>query len=152
MGLRRYTSIGNQNAVAGGASTIMSLTSATTIRPHLYTVILGSAATPADQAFNVTLQRHTAAGTSTAFTPIAHDPANPAALAAAGYNHTVEPTLTASAYLAWISFNQQATFAWAVDPEFGLVAPATAANGISTVFLVVSGGTALTEETYFHQE
>lgn len=152
MGLRRYTSIGNQNAAAGGASTIIGVTSATTIRPHLYTVILGSGATPADQAFNVALQRYTAAGTSTAFTPIAHDPASPAALAAAGYNHTVEPTYTASAYLMWASFNQQATFTWAVDPEFGLVMPATAANGIGAVFLVVSGGSALTEATFYHAE
>lgn len=150
MGLRRYSVVFDQNAADN--TTCGGITSATTIRPHLFTVIFGSPATPADQAFELKLQRYTAAGTATSVTPVALDPGNPAALAAGGSNHTVEPTYTASAYLMSISINQQATFTWAVDPEYGLVAPATAANGIGLVFEEVSGGTALCKGTFHHAE
>lgn len=150
MGARRYSSSGNQNAAA--SVSILGLTSATTIRPHLYEIVFGSAATPADQSFNMQVNRFTAAGTATSFTPIALDPANPAALAAAGYNHTVEPTYTSASVLLSFSVNQQATFRWVVPPDEGLVAPATAANGLGLLFVVVSGGTALCEATFLHQE
>ena len=147
---RRYTSTGDQNAAA--TTTILGLTSATTIRPVLYFMTVGSAATPADQAFNFKLSRFTAAGTSTAFTPLAHDPGDPAALAAAGYNHTAEPTYTAGGDLMSFSMNQQNTFKWETLPQWGLKAPATAANGIGLQFVVVSGGTALSQATFFHAE
>lgn len=147
---RRYTSTGDQNAAA--ATTVIGLTSATTIRPKLYEIVFGSAAVPADQSFNMKILRYTAAGTSTAFTPIAHDPADPAALATSGYNHTVEPTYTASSDLLSFSINQQATFRWVVPPEEGFVAPATAANGLGLRFVVVSGGTANSEGTFLHEE
>lgn len=147
---RRYASTGDQNAAA--TVTIIGITSAATIRPSVYFLVIGSAATPADQAFNLKIKRFTAAGTSTAFTPIALDPADPAALAAAGYNHTVEPTYTASSDLLSVSFNQQNTFKWETLPQFGLKAPATAANGLGLQFVVVSGGTALCEATFWHAE
>ena len=79
---RRYTISGDQNAAA--TVTILGLTSATTIRPSLYFLTVGSAATPADQASSFKILRFTAAGTATAFTPIAHAPADPASLAAGG--------------------------------------------------------------------
>jgi hypothetical protein len=151
MGLRRYTEIGDQNAAASDI-TILGLTSAATIRPHLYHITFGSDAAPADQAFNMTLQRYTAAGTATSFTPVAHDPNNPAALAAAGSNHTVEPTYTASAIVMNFAINQQATFVWQTDPEWGILAPATAANGLGLYFNDISGGTANCRSTFFHQE
>jgi len=147
---RRYSTDGSQNAAAD--TTVINLTSATTIRPKIYEVIFGSAATPADQSFNMQMNRHTAAGTSTAVTPQALDPGDPASLATAGENHTVEPTKTSGAVLLSFSINQQATFRWVVPPEEGLVCPATAANGLSLVFILVSGGTALCEAQFFHEE
>jgi|SRR3990167_7547158 len=147
--LRLYSSSGNQNAAA--AVTILGVTSATTIKPSVYTIICGSAATPADQAVNLKASRFTAAGTATAFTPLPLDPNTPAALAAAGYNHTVEPTYTAGGDLISASFNQQNTFKWETLPEYGLVCPGTAANGVGIQF-AVSTGTALFEATCFHQE
>lgn len=147
---RRYSTDGNQNAAA--TTTIIGLTSATTIRPKIYEVVFGSAATPADQSFNMMVSRFTAAGTSTAVTPRPHDPADPASLATGGENHTVEPTYTADLNLLSFSINQQATFRWVVPPEEGLVAPATAANGLGLQFVVVSGGTALCEATFMHEE
>lgn len=147
---RRYVSDGSQNAAA--STTIVGLISATTIRPKLYELIFGSAATPADQAFNLKLGRFTAAGTSTAVTPNPLDPGDPAALATAGENHTVEPTYTAAQDMMAVSINQQATFRWVVPPEDGIVMPATASNGLGLYFAIVSGGTPLCEATLYHEE
>lgn len=147
---RRYSTDGNQNAAA--SVTILGLTSATTIRPKIYEIVFGSGATPADQAFNMQVNRFTAAGTSTAVTPKALDPGDPASLAAGGENHTAEPTYTADAVLLSFSINQQATFRWVCPPEEGLVSPATAANGLGLLFVVVSGGTALCEACFQHVE
>lgn len=146
---RRYSIVGDQNAAT--TISILGLTSAATIRPALYTIIMGSAAAPADQANNMQLKRYTAAGTATSFTPHAHDPANPAALASGAYNHTVEPTYTAGAQLMSFSLNQQNTFKWETLPEYGLIAPATAANGLGLQF-VVATGTALHEATFMFEE
>ena len=147
--IRCYSIVGNQNAAA--TTSILGMTSATTIRPSIYTIIFGSAAAPADQANNMQIKRFTAAGTSTAFTPVALDPASPASLAAAGSDHTVEPTYTAGASLLSFSVNQQNTFKWETLPEYGLVAPATAANGLGLQF-VVATGTALHEGSLLFQE
>ena len=147
---RRYSTDGAQNAAA--ATTIIGLTSASTIRPAIYEVVFGSAATPADQAFNLQLNRFTAAGTSTGVTPQALDPGDPASLATGGENHTVEPTYTSGSVLLSFSINQQATFRWVAAPEGELVCPATAANGIGINFVTVSGGTALCEANFHHIE
>jgi hypothetical protein len=148
--MRRYSTSGNQNAAA--TTTILGLASATTIRPKIYEILFGSAATPADQAFNMQLKRFTAAGTATAITPQALDPADPASLATGAENHTVEPTYTAGAIMLSFSINQQATFRWVTLPENGIVAPATAANGLGLQFVVVSSGTALCEANLRHVE
>lgn len=151
---RRYAIVGNQNAVNGAGDangTILGLTSATTIRPTLYFFVVGSGATPADQAVNMQIQRFTAAGTSTGVTPAAIDPGDPASLAAGGSNHTAAPTYTAGAIVMSVSFNQQNTFKYETLPEYGLKAPATAANGLGLQF-VVSTGTALFEATFHHAE
>lgn len=147
---RRYSIDGSQNAAA--ATTILALESATTIRPKLYELTFGSAATPADQAFNMQLNRITAVGTRTTVTPQPIDPADPASLATGAENHTAEPTKTAGAVMLSFSINQQATFRWVVPPEEGIICPATANNGLALVFNVVSGGTALCEATFHHSE
>src|SRR3989337_2729161 len=105
---RRYAIDGQDTNTAG--TSILGLTSAATIRPSIYDLICGSDATPADNAAEYVLQRNTAAGTSTAFTPVALDPADPASLAAAGQNHSAEPTYTAAALLLNWAQNQRATF------------------------------------------
>ena len=148
--MRRYSSDGNQHAAA--STTVLGLTSAATVRPHLYEVLFGSSATPADQAFNLQLNRYTAAGTGTSVTPQALDPGDPSALASAGENHTVEPTYTSGAVMLSFSINQQATFRWVTPPDEGIVLPATASNGVGLSFVVVSGGTALCESTFHHAE
>jgi len=147
---RKYVVDGSQNAAA--STTVIGITSATTIRPVLYDLVFGSAATPADQAFNMQVNRYTAAGTGTTVTPVAIDPGDPAALAAAKENHTGEPTYTSAAVVLSFSVNQQATFRWVVPPDEGIVMPATANNGLGLRFVTVSGGTALSEATAYYEE
>jgi hypothetical protein len=126
---RKY-SIDGAQAVASPTDTVLGLTSAATIRPAVFFLVFGSSATPADNALNWLLQRYTAAGTATAVTPQPLDPGNPAALASAGENHTVEPTYTADEVLLNVSVNQRATFQWIARPGCEILLPATAANGV----------------------
>ena len=82
-------------AVASPTATLFTLTSTSAVRPCIYELILGSSATPADNALLWQLQRVTAAGTATSYTPVALDPADPAATSVAGVNHTVSYGLAA---------------------------------------------------------
>jgi hypothetical protein len=107
------------------------------------TLSLGSETAPADIAMLFTVRRYTAAGTSTAVTPLALDPADPAFLGQAGENHTVDPTYTANAILLNIPLNQRATFRWVAVQGGELVYPATTANGIGIETDVISSTTPL---------
>lgn len=117
------------------ASTTASLGSVTAdaTRPRrgkLVELVVGSEATPADNPFLYRVRRCTAAGTSTAVTPQALDPANSATETDVGENHTAEPTYTANSELLVIPLHQRATFRWSSVPGREPVWPATAANGI----------------------
>jgi hypothetical protein len=136
---RRYSIDGQDTNTAG--TSILGLTSAATIRPRIYDVIVGSDAAPADNAAEYVIQRYTAAGTATAVTPFALDPADPASLAAAGEAHSVEPTYTSNAILLHFALNQRATFRWVAAPGGELVMPATAANGAGLNVTNVSSAT-----------
>lgn len=147
---RRYFTRG-QAAVASPSATLLTVTSATTIRPGIYDMYLGSSATPGDNALLWKAQRSTAAGTNTAFTAIALDPADPASLATCGHAHTVEPTYTSNAFLFWLALNQRATHRAILDPNGPLMMPATANNGIG-VFVVHSSFTGNVDATVFYFE
>lgn len=143
---RNYSIDGRDTNTA--STTILGLTSATTIRPKIYFVQLGSYGTPQDYAAEYAIQRYTAAGTSTAVTPQALDPGNPAALASAGEAHSAEPTYTANAVLLSIPKHLRATYQWHCKDGKELVLPATAANGAGIVVVAVS--TAYTEACVIH--
>lgn len=147
---RRYSAIGADSAA--DETSLLAITSAATIRPLIYDVIIGCAGTPADQACMFWLQRYTAAGTATAVTPQPTDPASPSALASAGQAHTVEPTYTAGQVQLQIPINQQATFRWVQLPERGIMLPSTAANGAGLVWKELSGGTPTYEAQIFYEE
>lgn len=109
--------------------TMLELRSTAAIRPRIYDFMLGSPATPADQAATYTLNRTTTAATSaTAITPQALDPGDPAATATAVGNHQNEPVYTAGAVLLKIALNQRASFRWVAAPGGELVLPASAAG------------------------
>lgn len=114
--------------------TVINLFSAGNARGHIYDILLGSDATPADQAGSMEVLRTTAVGTEGAgFTPTKLDPQSKAADCDAGVKHSVEPTETANSQLLRFAFNQRATFRWVATPGSELIIPATANNGISLV-------------------
>jgi hypothetical protein len=103
-----------------------------TKRARIYDVLVGSVATPADQAAKFYMGRTTAVGTEGAgFTPNNLDPAGPAGELDSGVGvFSVEPTYTASKQLLAFSLNQRATFRWVAAPGSELVCAATQNNGI----------------------
>lgn len=130
MALGRRYSIDGQRAVASPTKTLLGLTGGTAIRPFVYDMLLGSSASPADNAILWYIQRSTAAGTSTSVTPSALDPGDPSATSTAGQNHTAEPTYTAGAILFHLALNQRASHRWIADPNGPMTIPATANNGL----------------------
>lgn len=130
MARRRAYSADGTRAVSSPTKSAIGLTGATTIRPWIFDGEFGSSATPADNAIQWFAQRFTAAGTSTADTPTALDPNDPAATSAVGVNHTVEPTYTAGAILWHMAINQRANRKLNLDPDAPLQVPAVANNGI----------------------
>lgn len=141
---RNYSVNGNCSSASSSTLPIGNIVGATTIRPMIYDVLIGSDATPADQACKYTWQRSTTAGTwagagGAAITPQALDPADPAALATANQGIcSAGPTLTASAFLLQLPMNQRATVRWVAAPGSELKIPATANNGLSLVPLVAT--------------
>lgn len=142
---RSYSVAGNCLNTASATLPLGNLVGSTTIRPRLYDVMLGSDATPADNAAKYAFQRSTTVGTwggagGAAITPQAIDPGDPAAVATANQGVcSVGPTLTASAFLLQWAQNQRATFRWVAAPGKELVIPATANNGLALMSLVVGG-------------
>lgn len=102
---------------------------------------VGSEATPADAAIALTVQRYTAAGTSTAVTPSPLDLADPAMLGVAGENHTVEPTYTAGLVMLAASYHQRAGFVYYAPPNAEITIPATNAAGVGLQTDTISSGT-----------
>jgi hypothetical protein len=133
---RRYSIDGEDTNTA--STTILELRSTTAIRPRIYDFLLSSDATPADNAGDYLLQRTTTAGTSTAVTPQALDPGDPAAVATAGKAHSAEPTYTSNAILLHVALNQRATFRWVAAPGGEIVLPA-AANGVGLLVSNIGG-------------
>jgi hypothetical protein len=114
-----------------------------------YDLLVGSEASPADNPFLWSVQRCTAAGTSTAVVPQPLDPADATTEMDAGENHTIEPTYTAAAILLQIPLNQRATFRWVAAPGGELVAPATASNGLG---IISPTGSAVVVSAQLHVE
>ncbi len=147
--MRRYHSRGV--ATVGTEKVAVSAIANTTTRLRIYDLIIGSTATPADQATNWAVQRSSADGTGTAFTPIAIDPADPAALGTSKSNYSSPPTLTANSYLFQASINQRATFRWVAAPDGEFVVPQTSGAGLN-VLSVAATGSAVHEAGIWWQE
>jgi hypothetical protein len=141
--MRGYSASG-PNASGSATKTLLTVVASTTVRPRVFDVVLGSQATPADQAALYAITRFTAAGTSAASPPTPNpvDPADIAAIATVGWTHSAEPTY-AAADLLQLPLNQRASFRYVCNPGYEYVAPATAANGIG--LRLVSATTAMVE-------
>lgn len=134
---RRYSGCAAPTNTA--SQTMMGITSAATIRPSLYEILISCGITPASQAAEYQVKRSTGAGTSTSLTPVAADPNDQGNnLASMGYAHSGEPTYTAARTCLQVSVNQQSTWRWITVPEDGILMPSTAANGLGLFTLSVT--------------
>lgn len=122
-------------SAAKGASNVQSVldlvaAAANMRRAKVYDISMGSGATPGDNAFVWVIQRCSTAGTGTTLTPNSLDPADTLASTIVATNLvTVDPTLTAGAFVYADALNQRATFRWVAAPYSELIVPATASNG-----------------------
>lgn len=156
MSAKRFS--GTAAAVTTGATlpilTLNTQASAPTARPEIYDIVIGSEATPADQAGKYDLIRVTNAGATgtAAIGPNALDPAYPASVAQLFQGtYATAPAATANSTLLRISLNQRATFRWVAAPESGLIVPATANNGIE-LQSVASTGSPVVDSTFLWLE
>ena len=147
---RRYSVDGEQN-IASPDDTCLGITTATTVRPGVYFIMIGCSGTPADSAITHYAQRSTAAGTATSVTPQPLDIDDPAALASAGENHTGEPTYTSNAVLFRLALNQRASHSWYADAFGALCISDTSAAGIG-FFPVHASSTVLIDMTLHYFE
>lgn len=122
-----------------------------TCRGKIFDFTISSYATPADQATQFVLQRSTANGTGTSFTPNNLDPAGPAGAMAAAVNHSGEPTYTSAKQLWRNSVNQRGTWRMSCNPGAEFLIPATQNAGIG-LFSLVSTGTPTCDSTIFFEE
>lgn len=131
-----YAIAGNQATNTSSYKSVASLVGSATIAPKLYDLTIGANAVPADNTLVWLMQRMTADGTGTSYTPvsISQNPgiATPIAAASASkVNHTVEPTYTANANLIGpLPLNQRAAYRWVAAPGGEIVVPAIATNGV----------------------
>lgn len=121
-------------AAVGTNKTIINLfnsVASPTKRGAIFDILVGCAATPADQATKFFVQRSTAVGTeASGFVPANVDPGGPAVGEYdSGIAHSAEPTYTASKQLLAFSLNQRATFRWVAAPGSELKMTATQNNG-----------------------
>ncbi|HEY8623652.1 MAG TPA: hypothetical protein VIM74_07275 [Casimicrobiaceae bacterium] len=149
--MSKYTAAGFIAAAA--TKTPLILTGTAAQRGWISYFRLSATGTPAtDVNAEVQVRRSTAAGTSTAYTPIAIDLADPAAVVIAGVNATIEPTYSAG-FIDDVFFNPRAVVPWsAYDQASELVIPATAAAGIGFQCAAAGGiGTNVNAAVAFHQ-
>ena len=125
----------NATAVTNGSNLAVCdvACTATTTRPMLYDMVIGTAAAPADYAALYQVQRITAHGTrGSTVTPEPLDPLTVAASCDGGAGvYSVQPTITASTELLTIALNHRATFRWVAAPGSELIGAATDNNGIT---------------------
>lgn len=132
--MARYACIHNLTAAASAtAPAAVYLPGSTPRRIKLYELIVGSAATPADVAFRLIVQRTTASTAlagGTSVTPNPLDPADAAsAFTATTGTYSTDPSLgVICLQLAW---NARNTVRWFAAPGSEIVAPATANLGLA---------------------
>lgn len=125
---------GSQQNLSSTYKSLLIVNSSSTTqarRGRVYDLLMGTNGTPADNAVEFDVSRQTAAGTATAVTPNALDPADPACLAASSANATAEGTITANSSVFLIGINQRASYRWVAAPGSELVFPATNLAGFA---------------------
>lgn len=144
-------------SVASGTNktilTVFHAAATPTNRGALYDIMVGSVATPADQAADFLVNRLTAVGTEgSGLVPNNLDPGGPAGDCDSGLGvFSVEPTYTAAKQLLAFQLNQRATFRWVASPGSELKMTATQNNGAG-LYTVSSTSTQAYGATIFFVE
>ncbi len=130
-----YKGYGTNTLAATGDTALSIIGNASTPRRHwIEAITFAIQGAPADNNSDWTVQRCTAEGTATEVVPTKDDPADAAASANVGENHTVEPTYTSAEELLEYPLNHRATFRWvAPNEKRRLVTPATASAGVGII-------------------
>ena len=138
-----YMASGDQTLTTTASTALTVGSNATTAqRNEIYEMSFANEGVPADLVMVHTVQRVSALGTSTAITPgLVSDSAERAAQAAAGDNHTVEPTLVATSILFQMPVNARASYRWVLPPGGSIFTPATVGAGINASSLHASATT-----------
>lgn len=134
--MAKYSTRGSMALIA--ADTMLSVISATTVRPKIYDIVLSSASTPNDYVAEFYLQRFSADGTGTSVTPKPLDFADPVSISTSKHTYTIEPTLTADEILLQLAHNLRATVRWVAAPGSELIIPALAGDGLALLCNAVS--------------
>ena len=145
-----YSARGNQTVVA---RTVLVIIATATIRPRVKRITgKNVGAVTLDSQIEVLVSRITTAGTTTAVTPAATDPNDPASVLIAGSNASAEPTYTANTLQVSLIFNPRGQDVWqAYDPAAEIILPAVAANGIGALLNTLGGGTTVVVEATVQQ-
>ena len=147
--MARYSFQANRTASATLALAAIESPVSNLRRVKLYDMILGSEATPADNAFLYTVGRTTAAAVGSAVTPSPIDLADAISVALAKEAMTTNGT--AGVNLMAIPLNQRATFRWVAAPGSELVIPNTTVAGID-VNTPTAGGLVAISGTFLFEE
>ena len=145
------TLAGTQQATAAAYKTGVALTAATATltSARVYDLLFGTSGTPADNYMEYDVSRQTAAGTSTAITPVALDGSQRAAGTVGAANFTAEGTITAASSQFYLAVNQRASFRWVAAPGSELVIPATNLAGYAIRFRSAAYTGTTTVQAYF---
>jgi len=141
---RRYSIY--DSATASAAQTILGLAGATSQEGHVYELIVGSQATPADQAINYKLAASAgiATGSGASLVPEPLSIGGIAAQSNGKITYASEPTYSGNPLLRF-SINQQATFRWVTASDEGIVLSASATAGVGIQVTSVTGGSPTVE-------
>jgi hypothetical protein len=124
---------GTQQATTSTYKTQLALTAATATltRGLIQEIDVGTPGTPADNYLEYDISRQTAAGTSTAVTPVPLDTTSRAAGTVGSANFTAEGTITATSSVFYLALNQRASYRWVAAPGSELVIPAVNLAGLA---------------------
>jgi len=126
--------VGTQQALSTAYKTLLALTAATATltSAEVFEFGVGTDGTPAENVVQYDISRQTAAGTSTAVTPVALNSAKGAARTVGSANFTAEGTITATSSVWAMPLNQRASFRWiARGDDDRLIIPATNLAGFA---------------------
>jgi hypothetical protein len=144
------------SVASGTAKTLINIfhSAATPVcRGRIVNILVGSVATPGDQAADFLVNRTTAVGTEgSGLVPNNLDPGGPAGEMDSGLGvYGGEPTVTAAKQLLAFQLNQRATINWIANPGFELYMTATQNNG-ANLQTVTSTSTQAYGATIFFEE